>query len=80
MCYPMLIKQNRGENIKMKHLNNTMRNDKELKTVVGGKNSKDLGNLLLIQVGDPTEHATIATRGIDYLRRLSGWLLGWIYG
>ena len=64
----------------MKHLNNTMMNDKELKTVVGGKNSKDLGNLLLIQVGDPTEHVTIATRGIDYLRRLSGWLLGWIYG
>ena len=64
----------------MKHLNNTMMNDKELKTVVGGKNSKDLGNLLLIQVGNPTEHATIATRGIDYLRRLSGWLLGWIYG
>ena len=64
----------------MKYLNNSMMNDKELKTVVGGKNSKNVADLLLIQVGDPTEHATIATRGIDYLRRLSGWLLGWIYG
>ena len=67
----------------MKDLNDTAIHDEELKEVVGGKDSKDLADLLLLQVESSAhhpDHPTIAKRSLGFLRELYGVIYGWIHG
>ena len=69
--------------LKMKNINNTTIHDEELKDVVGGKDSRDVADLLLLNVGSSahhTDHPTIAKRSLGFLRELYGVIYGWIHG